>query len=86
MTTQEPVRTIAIGEIEGSKLEGTDLSGRRRGPVRARPSLEPAMAVREVSQGLVVLHRARRFTLSRPAFTALCLRSAARIYLEGDAS
>ncbi|KQV41147.1 TetR/AcrR family transcriptional regulator [Massilia sp. Root335] len=58
--------------------------GQAAGLVRAGPPLELAMAVWGVLQGLVALHRSGRFNLSRPAFTALCLRSAARIYLKGD--
>jgi AcrR family transcriptional regulator len=59
-------------------------AGQAAGLVRAGPPLELAMAVWGVLQGLVTLHRSGRFNLSRPEFTALCLRSAARIYLEGD--
>ena len=58
--------------------------GQAAGLVRAGPP-QLAMAVWGVLQGLVTLHRSGRFNLSRPAFTALCLRSAARIYLEDDA-
>ncbi|WP_322403504.1 TetR/AcrR family transcriptional regulator [Massilia luteola] len=58
--------------------------GQAAGLVRAGPPLELAMATWGVLQGLVALHRSGRFNLSRPAFTALCLRSAARIYLKGD--
>ena len=58
--------------------------GQAAGLVRAGPPLELAMAAWGVLQGLVALHRSGRFNLSRPAFTALCLRSAARIYLKGD--
>jgi AcrR family transcriptional regulator len=58
--------------------------GQAAGLVRAGPPLELAMAVWGVLQGLVALHRSGRFNLSRPEFTALCLRSAARIYLKGD--
>jgi len=59
-------------------------AGQTAGLVRAGPPLELAMAVWGVLQGLVTLHRSGRFDLPRPAFTALCLRSAARIYLKGD--
>jgi AcrR family transcriptional regulator len=59
--------------------------GQAAGLVRAGPPLELALAVWGVLQGLVTLHRSGRFNLSRPAFTALCLRSAARIYLKDDA-
>ena len=58
--------------------------GQAAGVVRAGPPLELAMAVWGVLQGLVSLHRSGRFNLSRPDFTALCLRSAARIYLKGE--
>jgi AcrR family transcriptional regulator len=59
--------------------------GQAAGLVRAGPPLELALAVWGVLQGLVTLHRSGRFNLSRPEFTALCLRSAARIYLKDDA-
>lgn len=58
--------------------------GQAEGLVRAGPPLELAMGVWGVVQGLVALHRSGRFNLSRDDFTALCLRSAARIYLKGD--
>jgi AcrR family transcriptional regulator len=58
--------------------------GQTAGLVRDGPPLELAMAVWGVLQGLVGLHRSGRFNLSRQAFTALCLRSAERIYLKGD--
>ncbi len=58
--------------------------GQAAGVVRDGPPLELAMAVWGVLQGLVGLHRSGRFNLSRPDFTALCLRSATRIYLKGD--
>jgi AcrR family transcriptional regulator len=58
--------------------------GQAMGVVREGPPLELAMAVWGVLQGLVGLHRSGRFNLSRPDFTALCLRSAKRIYLKGD--
>ncbi|MCR6658645.1 MAG: TetR/AcrR family transcriptional regulator [Asticcacaulis sp.] len=58
--------------------------GQAAGLVREGPPLELAMAVWGVLQGLVGLHRSGRFNLSRPDFTALCLRSAERIYLKGD--
>lgn len=57
--------------------------GQAQGLVREGPPLELAMAVWGVLQGLVGLHRSGRFNLSRPDFTALCLRSAERIYLRG---
>ena len=59
-------------------------AGQAQGLVREGPPLELAMAVWGVLQGLVGLHRSGRFNLSRPEFTALCLRSAERIYLKGD--
>lgn len=59
--------------------------GQAAGIVRDGPPLELAMAVWGVLQGLVSLHRSGRFNLSRVAFTALCRRSAERIYLKGDA-
>ena len=55
--------------------------GQTAGLVRDGPPLELAMAVWGVLQGLVGLHRSGRFNLSRQVFTALCLRSAERIYL-----
>jgi AcrR family transcriptional regulator len=58
--------------------------GQTKGVVREGPPLELAMAVWGVLQGLVGLHRSGRFNLSRADFTALCLRSAKRIYLKGD--
>lgn len=58
--------------------------GQAQGLVREGRPLELAMAVWGVLQGLVGLHRSGRFNLSRPDFTALCLRSAERIYLKGD--
>jgi len=58
--------------------------GQAAGLVCDGPPLELAMAVWGVLQGLVGLHRSGRFNLSRPEFTALCLRSAERIYLKGD--
>jgi len=65
-------RRLAEGQAQGLVCEG--------------PPLELAMAVWGVLQGLVGLHRSGRFNLSRPDFTALCLRSAERIYLRGDQS
>lgn len=58
--------------------------GQSQGHVRSGDPLEMAMATWGVLQGLVSLHRSGRFNLSRPDFTALSLRSAARIYRMGD--
>jgi AcrR family transcriptional regulator len=56
--------------------------GQASGDIRSDgPPLELAMASWGVLQGLVGLHRSGRFNLSRADFTALCLRSAARVYL-----
>ena len=70
----EAERSPVIGEFTQWLAEG-----QAAGMVRDGPPLELAMAVWGVLQGLVGLHRSGRFNLSRPEFTALCLRSAARI-------
>ena len=57
--------------------------GQADGSVRAGDPLEMAMAVWGVLQGLIQLHRSGRFNMVRKDFTALCLRSAGRIYTMG---
>ncbi len=57
--------------------------GQTEGLVRAGDPLEMAMAIWGVLQGLIQLHRSGRFNMARKDFTALCLRSAARIYAMG---
>jgi AcrR family transcriptional regulator len=75
----EAGRSPVIGRLAQRLAEG-----QAAGLVRAGPPLELAMGVWGVLQGLVDLHRSGRFNLSRTEFTALCLRSAARIYLKGE--
>jgi AcrR family transcriptional regulator len=58
--------------------------GQAQGFVRAGDALELAMAVWAVLQGLAGLHRSGRFRMERADFTALCLRSAARVYSSAD--
>lgn len=57
--------------------------GQAEGLVRAGDPLEMAMAVWGVLQGLIQLHRSGRFNMARKDFTALCLRSAERVYAVG---
>ncbi len=59
--------------------------GQTAGQVRAGDPLELAMGVWGVLHGLIGLHRSGRFSLSREDFTALCLRSAARMIMEDEA-
>lgn len=75
----EAGRSPVVGGFARRLAEGQAME-----QVRDGPPLELAMAVWGVLQGLVGLHRSGRFNLSRPDFTALCLRSAARIYLKGE--
>lgn len=57
--------------------------GQAESLVRAGDPLEMAMAIWGVLQGLIQLHRSGRFNMARKDFTALCLRSAERIYAMG---
>lgn len=54
--------------------------GQAQGRVRTAEPLELAMGTWGVLQGLIGLHRSGRFNMTRPEFTALCLRSAQRLY------
>lgn len=54
------------------------------GAVRTGDPLELAMGIWGVLHGLIGLYRSGRFSLSREEFTALCLRSAARMVTTGD--
>lgn len=72
-------RSPVIGLLTAKLAEG-----QAAGIVRTGDPLELAMGVWGVLHGLIGLYRSGRFSLSRQDFTALCLRSAARIATTGE--
>jgi len=71
---KSPVVSLMVAQLTRGQTEGS---------VRAGDSLEMAMALWGVLQGLIQLHRSGRFNMARQDFTELCLRSAQRIYAVG---